>query len=306
MKKQSNKNALVHGVYSSDVVMPWEKAEEFNELLKGIRLDFMPNGTTEDDIVFGIADLCWKKRRINRMQQLAFLQSRAAAEIEKSGKRSVSGIRRSLEAQRLKEAHDDGRFAAAVVDVSDVLTQLTNFATSHKNTSLGKFGANLRSAISTIEALQPFIEAGATALAAAKPQAEEKVSDGACNLDTIARACAMEERLDGLIEKKIKQLIIFREYQRQYGHDSSPKLIEHHASSAKDVSAKPAVTESSVTKASRPARTEKSKSVDDHWADNDNNNDNNDVNPDDYDWENDYDEALADKKARQKRRARKG
>ena len=63
MRKQSNKNALVHGVYSSDIVLPWEKAEDFNELLKGIRLDFMPNGTTEDDIVFEIAVLHWKKRR---------------------------------------------------------------------------------------------------------------------------------------------------------------------------------------------------------------------------------------------------
>jgi hypothetical protein len=40
-----------------------------------------------------------------------------------------------------------------------------------------------------------------------------------------------EERLDGLIEKKIKQLVVLKEVQRQYfGQDSTAKFIEGSSS----------------------------------------------------------------------------
>jgi hypothetical protein len=294
MSKQSNQNALIHGVYSSDIVLPWEKAEDFNELLQGIRLDFMPNGTTEDDIVFEIAVLHWRKRRINRALQLEFLQSSVAAEIEKSGKRSVAGIRRSLKTQRIEE----GRFAAAVVSLAEGISTLTDFANSKEKPWTGKLGANLRSVINDIGELRPHIEAGAKAEAAAKPQADEKVSDSDYNLETAGRGYEMEERLDALIEKKIKRLIIVREFQRQYGQDSGVKLIEHRAPTAKDVSPKP-----SVTKVGRTARTKKTKGANDNWDED--NNDDYSNNANEYDWPHEYDEAQAEKKARQERRARK-
>ena len=296
MRKKSNQNALVHGVYSSDIVLPWERAEDFNELLEGIRLDFKPNGTSEDDIVFEIAVLHWKKRRINRALQLAFLQSSVAAEIEKSGKRSVRGIRHFFKTQRLEEGREEGQFAAAVVSLSEAMTSLAKL-TNSKKPLRRKLGANLRSVISEIEVLRPHIEAGAKPEAGAKTQAEEKFSDSAHSLDTIAQANEMEEQLDALIEKKIKRLIIIREFQRQYGQDSSVKLIEHRPSTAKDVSPKPA-----VAKVDGIARTKKSKGANDNWND-DNNDDNNEV---EYDWDHEYDEAQAEKKARQERRARKG
>jgi hypothetical protein len=303
MRKKSNQNALVHGVYSSDIVLPWERAEDFNELLEGIRLDFKPNGTSEDDIVFEIAVLHWKKRRINRALQLAFLQSSVAAEIEKSGKRSVRGIRHFFKTQRLEEGREEGQFAAAVVSLSEAMTSLAKL-TNSKKPLRRKLGANLRSVISEIEGLRPHIEAGAKPEAGAKTQAEEKFSDSAHSLDTIAQANEMEERLDALIEKKIKRLIIIREFQRQYGQDSSVKLIEHRPSTAKDVSSKPSVAKPSVAKVGRSAQTEKSKGGNDNW--NDDNNADNDNNEVEYDWDHEYVEAQAEKKARKERRARKG
>jgi hypothetical protein len=300
MTKKSNKNAFVHGVYSGDIILPWEKVEDFNELLKGIRLEYTPTGTTEDDVVFEIAVLLWKKRRFNRALQLAILQSTLAAEIEQSGKRSVTGIHRFLKTRR----RDETQFPAAVVNLSESMTALVDYVKSKKNPSMGKLGANMRSVISDIEAMRPHIEARVEPQAEQKLQAEEKVSDGTHNLDAIRQATEMEERLDALIDKKFKRLIIIREFKRQYGQDSSVKLIEHRSSSTKDVSAKP-----SATKVGRSARIKKSKGADDNWndADNDNDNNNNDyVNPDDFDHEQEYDEALADKKAQRRRDARKG
>ena len=89
-------------------------------------------------------------------------------------------------------------------------------------------------------------------------------------------------------------MIIIREFQRQYGQDSSVKLIEHGQSTAKDVFSKP-----SVAKSDRMAETKKSKDT------NDNNDNDYDEDDEEYDWEHEYDEAQAEKKARQEGRERK-
>ena len=296
MSKKSNHNALVHGVYSSDVILPWEKAEDFNALLNGMRLDFKPCGTIEDDIVFDIAVLHWKKRRVNRLLQLGFLQTRLAAELEKSGKRSASGIHSFFKKQRIKEGREKAEYTTAVVKLSEAVTSLAGNVNSKKTSSLGKLGANVRSVVADIEKLRPSIEAGA------KSVDEAKKIDGAYSLDTIGSACELEARLDALIEKAIQRLIIIREFQRQYGQDSNVKLIQHYPPAAHGTAAKQA-----VTKVGRKDSTKKSKDANDNWNDNDNDKDNdNEINPDNYDWEHEYDQALAEqKKARRKRWASK-
>jgi hypothetical protein len=154
----------------------------------------------------------------------------------------------------------------------------------------------MRSVVHDIEKLRPSIEAGA------KSVDEAKKIDGAYSLDTIGSACELEARLDALIDKKIQRLIMIREFQRQYGRDSNVKLIEHHQPTAHGSAAKKA-----VTKVGRMASTKKSTDANDNWNDNDNDNDkDNEINPDNYDWEHEYDQALAEqKKARRKRRALK-
>jgi hypothetical protein len=294
MSTKSNHNALVHGVYSSDVILPWESADDFDALLDGIRMDFMPRGT--DDIVFEIAVLHWKKRRVNRLLQLEFLQTSLAAELEKSGKRSASGIHRFFKMQHVKERHEKAEHSTAVVKLSKAVTSLAGDVKSKKS-SLGKLGANMRSVVADIEKLRPSIEAGA------KSDDEAKKIDGAYSLDTIGSACELEARFDALIEKKIQRLIIIREFKRQYGQDSNVKLLPHHPLSARGSAAK-----KTVTKGGRKASSKKSTDANDNWNDNDNNNNDNDnqINPDNYDWEHEYDEALAEqKKARRKRRVRK-
>jgi hypothetical protein len=293
---KSNRNALVHGVYSSDIIMPWERPEDFDALLNGIRRDFKPRGTTEDDIVFDIAVLHWRKRRVNWLLQFEFVDAQFAGEVEKSGKRSVDDIRRSIETRRVKKGREKVKYTSAVVGLSEAVTSLAYEL--KKNTSLGKLGANMRSVVDDIEKLRPIIEAGA------KSVDEAKKIDGACNLDTIGSACELEARLDALIDKKIQRLIVIREFQRQYGQDSQDsnvKLIEHHSHGS--------AAEKAVAKeGGRKTSTKKSMDINDNWNDNnndnDNDNDNDNNNEDNYDWEHEYDQALAEqKKGRPKRRA---
>ena len=277
MSKQKNRNSLVHGVYSSDVVLPWERAEDFYELLEGIRLDFKPNGAAEDDIVFEIAVLHWKKRRINRALQLTFLENNSVAEIEKSGKRSVRGIRRFLKAQGVAQSREEEQFTAAVMSLSESVSSLAEVANQEKVS--GKFQANLRSLISTIAELQPALDSHVKNEESAKSPVAGKFSAGSFGLDSIPHACEIEERLDALIEKKIKRLVVLREFQRQYGgHESIVKVIEQGPPHAHPPS---------------PKRAGKKKSdADAGNADSDN--DNNDQDKLVYGWQDEYDEAQAE------------
>ena len=62
-KSTMSKNALVHGVYASDVLLPGESVEDFTNLYAAIRSDLNPEGTLEEEAVLDIVRLHWLKRR---------------------------------------------------------------------------------------------------------------------------------------------------------------------------------------------------------------------------------------------------
>ena len=45
------KNALSHGVYSSDIVLPWENEQQFNDLHQALREEYYPDGVSEEAAV---------------------------------------------------------------------------------------------------------------------------------------------------------------------------------------------------------------------------------------------------------------
>ena len=63
-KNNTIKDALVHGLYSSDIVLPSENQQEFDALLEGYREEYRPDGPSEEDAVFDLVCLEWKKRRL--------------------------------------------------------------------------------------------------------------------------------------------------------------------------------------------------------------------------------------------------
>jgi len=63
-KERSKRNALKHGVFAKDVVLPDESDAQFHALLDGLRNDFQPEGTVEDVLVEKLAALFWRSRRL--------------------------------------------------------------------------------------------------------------------------------------------------------------------------------------------------------------------------------------------------
>jgi hypothetical protein len=68
---KSTKNALSHGAYSSDLILPWENEQDFNDLHQELREELFASGRSEEEAVAELACLHWKKRRLNVAFQLA-------------------------------------------------------------------------------------------------------------------------------------------------------------------------------------------------------------------------------------------
>jgi hypothetical protein len=66
MSKKENKNALKHGVFADAIIMPGEDPEEFEEHHNSLKIEWNPDGPTEDDCVFSLTNYLWRKRRIAR------------------------------------------------------------------------------------------------------------------------------------------------------------------------------------------------------------------------------------------------
>ena len=71
MNNKSN-NALSHGLYARDAVLPWEDADAFAAFHQSLRNELRPDGPLEEETVFDIAELHWRKRRLTRGGVLPF------------------------------------------------------------------------------------------------------------------------------------------------------------------------------------------------------------------------------------------
>lgn len=91
---KASKNALMHGTYSSLVVMPWEDEQEFKALHEVIREELFPDGPCEEEVVFDLAVLEWRKRRLHVGSQLRFrkIPEAKALEVAASGNKGWEGI----------------------------------------------------------------------------------------------------------------------------------------------------------------------------------------------------------------------
>ena len=80
-----NRNALVHGVYASEIVLSFESAEDFERLHADLKEEFYPNGRQEEETVFSIARCNLLKHRLMRAQRMVFRRNALVAERLLSG-----------------------------------------------------------------------------------------------------------------------------------------------------------------------------------------------------------------------------
>ena len=98
-----NRNALVHGVYASEIVLSFESAEDFERLHTDLKEEWQPNGRQEEEIVLGLARWTWTKHRLMRAQRVSFRKDPFVADLEKSGAKTWSEVENFVEQKAVEE-----------------------------------------------------------------------------------------------------------------------------------------------------------------------------------------------------------
>jgi hypothetical protein len=94
--KSRSRNALVHGLYAKDVLLPWDSKDDFEKLHADLRAEFMPNGRAEEETVLDLTFLYWRKQTLWRMWQTAVIKDKFTRDILETNRKSWSGIRKRL------------------------------------------------------------------------------------------------------------------------------------------------------------------------------------------------------------------
>jgi hypothetical protein len=115
VKNAKNQNALTHGIYSKQLMLPGEKRSEYDALHAAHFQEWTPDGVTKHCLVFDLTNLRWKRMRMDR-----YLQIKLRQQVEKV---RVDNIARS-QLTYLKSLSGNFSNADGVEAVKEILDRL--------------------------------------------------------------------------------------------------------------------------------------------------------------------------------------
>lgn len=108
-KAISAKNAIKHGLFSVDTLLPWEKATDLENLRMCLDEALLPEGQLEELLLDKIVSLAWRLRRVGRIETgLMFLKrcelvrQREHDDVERAKESLPSEIKRELDFNKIK------------------------------------------------------------------------------------------------------------------------------------------------------------------------------------------------------------
>ena len=210
-KTRKTKNALIHGLYSSDLVMPWELREEFEKLHADLCMEFSPNGPMEQETVLDLACLRWQKQRVRKMWLAATYNDPFAIELIETGEKSFSGIRRHLRRQA-RDTH------TMIGSIHAVFSELANQARKVSR-ALSEEGAkkdDIERAQNELGALLSMMQERVLPLTRSLeegPNAEQTLGK-AYSPEYLEPILRLEAMLDARIDKALGRLVSLKTYKR--------------------------------------------------------------------------------------------
>jgi hypothetical protein len=97
-KNDRSKNALKHGAFSRELILPGESRKEYELLLSGLEAEYSPSGPSEIYLVNHLASLLWRERRLQVYRQ-AKLEKRVRTIERKNDACYWLGVLKSLAPQ---------------------------------------------------------------------------------------------------------------------------------------------------------------------------------------------------------------
>jgi len=215
LKRTKKRNALKHGVYSRDIMLPGESFRGYDALAAELDEEWAPEGPTERSLVDRLVGLYWRKQRLDRYEN-AKLKQRVEAIHERN---EVNRHRQNL--NNLGPEFNDAKSVEAVEKIlstlspfyNEIITDAVPRADSQDTTP---WGPAIGAYVSTLKA-EDQLEGPAKFIAILDP-------------DLIESDLARSDRIDEAIDRTIKRLMqvktakqIFPKMRRNA--DADPKLI---------------------------------------------------------------------------------
>jgi hypothetical protein len=211
VKQPRSRNALVHGLYAKDVLLPWDSKEDFEKLHEDLKAEFSPHGRAEHEAVLDLAMLHWQKHTLWRMRQVSVLKDPFTADILETERKSWSGIRQSL-----RSAASDERTLFGTLETGtagQLLAQITRLRKEMDAASeaeeIKRAEEKLMAVLRTLnDHVFPLLER-----VRQRPNAEQAF-DKAYSVDSIERVIRLEAAVDARIGKVLARLVGLKEFKR--------------------------------------------------------------------------------------------
>lgn len=235
-KIDKKRNAMKHGVYSREVMLPGEKRSDYDALRAAYYDEWAPDGVIEECLVDELLMMLWKKRRMNQYDQIR-LQQRVAQIHQEN---EVNRHRRNL-----KNLANDFRDATSIEAVENILSMLsplyartlTLWVPRESCEDLAQWGAAVGKFLSKLKT-EDHLEGADLFVVIVNP-------------DQVETEIARSIRLDEAIDRKIKRIMQVKAAKQIFpnmrkARTSEPKLINAGVGANPPV---PAISESAQNSA---------------------------------------------------------
>jgi hypothetical protein len=208
--KSGSRNALVHGLYAKDILLPWDSRDDFEKLHEDLKTEFSPQGRAEEEAVLDLAVLHWQKRTVWRMRQAAVLKDPFTNDILQTGRKSWSGIRK-----RLRSAAHDHRTLLGTVEAGQV-RMASQVKRLQKELEKASDGEAVKVIEQKLEALYRTIAEHVLPLVQKLMQmpGAEQAFDAAYAAESMEKMLRLEVALDARIAKVLARLVGLKEFKR--------------------------------------------------------------------------------------------
>lgn len=220
----NNKNALSHGLFARDLVLPWESEEDFMEHYQEIRAHYKPVGAPQEAFVCDIAQAFWMKRRLNIALQLSFSRHPDAPAMAEAGRDGWEGLGQYLhkKAGNTTRLSTEARLAAkasasSMVELAKLISDRILAASESASPQLPETQFNIESLKALLAQVRETNESVITVLKYAEQHdLQEGPFERAYRPEKLERDLKLAAMLDRQIEKAIQRLVNQKEYDRMY------------------------------------------------------------------------------------------